>query len=77
MLIDQILEKKAALANLKPALANLNVDDLDIDKLKTFPKDLKKLSYVVENDDVKKTVYDDLFKKVSIQTLFRLMIVVI
>ena len=77
MLIDQILEKKAALANLKPALANLNVDDLDIDKLKTFPKDLKKLSNVVENDDVKKTVYDDLFKKVSIQTLFRLMIVVI
>ena len=47
---------------LKSNLANLKteVDKLDIDKLTPVPNDLAKLSNVVENDVVKKTVYDKL-----------------
>ena len=43
---------------LKTNLANLKteVDKLDIDKLVTVPSDLSKLSNVVKNDVVKKTV---------------------
>ena len=41
------------------------VDKLDIDKLVSFPVDLSKLSDVIENDVVKKTVYDKLFAKVN------------
>ena len=43
---------------LKTNLANLKteVDKLDIDKLATVPVDLSKLSSVVKNDVVKKTV---------------------
>ena len=41
------------------------VHKLDVDKLKPVPFDLKKLSHVVENDVVKKTVYDELVKKVN------------
>ena len=55
--------KRFDLANLK-----LDVNDLDIDKLKTIPVDLSKLSNVVKKD-VKKTVFDELVKKVNaIQT---------
>ena len=43
---------KANLANLKT-----EVDKLDIDKLVPVPTDLSKLSNVVKNDAVKKTVY--------------------
>ena len=39
------------------------VDNLDIDKIKTVPADLSKLSNVVVNDVVKKTVYDKLVTK--------------
>ena len=41
-------------------LANLKTeaDKLDIDKLVPVPVDLSKLSHVVKNDVVKKTVYD-------------------
>ena len=41
-------------------MANLKteVDKLDVDKLTTVPVDLSKLSNVVNNDVVKKTVYD-------------------
>ena len=53
--------KKTDLANLKS-----NFDKLDIDKLKTVPVDLRTLSNVVNNDRVKKTVYDKLVKKVKI-----------
>ena len=44
---------------LKTNLANLKteVDKLDIDKLAPIPADLNKLSNVVKNDVVKKTVY--------------------
>ena len=34
------------------------VDEIDIDKLKTAPTDLAKLTNAVENDLVKKTVYN-------------------
>ena len=52
---------------LKTNLANLKteVDKLDIDKLVPIPNDLSKLSNVVKNDVVKKTVYDKLVAKVN------------
>ena len=52
---------------LKINLANLKteVDKLDIDKLAPVPVDLSKLSDVVKNDVVKKTVYDQLVAKVN------------
>ena len=51
---------KANLASLKT-----EVDKLDIDKLAPVPVDLSKLSDVVKNDVVKKTVYDKLVAKVN------------
>ena len=52
---------------LKTNLANLKteVDKLDIDKLVPVPVDLSKLSNVVKNEVVKKTVYDKLVAKVN------------
>ena len=52
---------------LKTNLANLKteVDKLDIDKLAPVPVDLSKLSDVVKNDAVKKTVHDKLAAKVN------------
>ena len=52
---------------LKTNLANLKteVGKLDIDKLATVLVDLSKLSNVVKNDVVKKTVYDNLVAKVD------------
>ena len=52
---------------LKTNLPNLKteVDQLDIDKLATVPADLSKLSDVVKNDVVKKTMYDKLVTKVD------------
>ena len=52
---------------LKTNLANLKteVGKLDIDKLAPVPVDLSKLSDVVKNDVVKKTVYDKLVAKVD------------
>ena len=52
---------------LKTNLANLKteVDKLDIDKLVPVSVDLSKLSDVVKNDVVKKTVYDKLVAKVD------------
>ena len=41
------------------------VDQLDIDKLIPATVDLSKLSDVVKNNAVKKTKYDELFKKVD------------
>ena len=46
------------------------VDKLDVGKFKPVPVDLKKLSDVAEKEFVKKTVYDELVKKVdAIQTI--------
>ena len=52
---------------LKTNLANLKtkVDKLGIDKLVTIPNHLSKLSNVVKNDIVKKTVYDKLVTKIN------------
>ena len=52
---------------LKSNLASLKteVDKLDIDKLVPVPVDLSKLSDVVKNDVVKKTVYNKLVAKVD------------
>ena len=52
---------------LKPNLASLKtkVDKLDIEKLAPVPVDLSKLSDVVKNDVVKKSVYDKLAAKVN------------
>ena len=52
---------------LKTNLANLKteVDKLDIEKLVPIPNDLSRLSNVVKNDVVKKTVYDKLVAKVN------------
>ena len=52
---------------LKTNLNNLKteVDILDIDQLATVPVDLSKLSNVVKNDIVKKTVYDKLVAKLN------------
>ena len=46
---------------LKTNLANLKteIDKLDIDKLVPISTDLSKLRYVVKNDVVKKTIYDN------------------
>ena len=43
----------------------MDVDDIDTDKFKTVPTDLCKLSNAVNNNAIKKTVYDELVKKVS------------
>ena len=52
---------------LKSNLAGLKteIDKLDIDKLVLVPFDLSKLSNVVKNDVVKKTIYDKLVAKVN------------
>ena len=52
---------------LKTKLASLKteVDKLEIDKLAPVPVDLSKLSDVVKNDVVKKTVYNKLVAKVD------------
>ena len=52
---------------LKSNLSNLktDVDKLDIDKLIPIPNDLSKLSNVVKNNVVKKTVYNKLVAKVN------------
>ena len=55
---------KADLASLKASN-----DKLDTGKLKTSPADLIKLSKVVENNVVKKTVHNDLVKKLMLLRL--------
>ena len=56
---------------LKSNLASLKteVDKLDIDKLVPVPVDLSKLSDVVKDDAVKKTVHDKLVPKVIVLML--------
>ena len=52
---------------LKSNLASLKTEihQLDVDKSVTVPVDLSKLSDVVKNDVVKKTVYDKLVAKIN------------
>ena len=53
---------------MKPNLANLkaDVDEKDVEKLQTVLVDLSKLHNDVNNNFVKKTVYDKLVAKVDI-----------
>ena len=44
------------------------MDKIDVDKLKTTPTDLDRLSNLVKNDVVKKTVYNTSIKVTSIET---------
>ena len=63
--MHQNLLKRNDLGNLK-----LDVDDLDIDKFKIVLVYLSNVSNIVKNDVVKKTVYEELAKKVNaIQTI--------
>ena len=57
----------ASSSALKTNLGSLKtkVDKLDIDKLVPVPVDLSKLSDIVKNDVIKKTVYDKLVAKVN------------
>ena len=43
----------------------VKVDKIDVDNLNTVPIDLNKLSNVVNNEVIKKAVYDKLFAKVN------------
>ena len=54
------LAAKFDLASLKA-----EVDKIDVDKIKTVPIDLSKLNNVVNNEVVKKTMYDKLFANVD------------
>ena len=65
--IKNILHVDTSIFALKSKLASLKteVDKLDIDKLASVPVDLSKLSDIVKNDVVKKTVYDKLVAKVN------------
>ena len=54
------MEKKSDLTSLK-----VEVDKIDADKLKTVPVDLSKVSNVVNNDVVKKIVYNKEVAKVN------------
>ena len=42
------------------------LDELDVDRLKLVPTDLKKLRDAVDKEVVKKDVYDELVKKVHV-----------
>ena len=55
---------------LKTNLANLKteVDKLDVDKLVPVPTDLSKLSNVVKNDVIKKTVYNTKITEIENKT---------
>ena len=54
------LSAKSDLASLKA-----QVDEIDVDKLNTVPVDLSKLNNVVNNDVIKKTLYNKLVTKVN------------
>ena len=51
--------------NCQQNLIELELDKIDVDKLRTVPVDLSKLRNVVNNGVVKKTVYNKLVAKVN------------
>ena len=65
--IKDILHVDTSSFALKTNLANLKteLDKLDIEKLLPVPTDLSKLSNIMKNNVVKKTVYDKLVAKVD------------
>ena len=58
--VDKLQKITSGSNNLKSKL-----DKLDVKKLEPVPVDLKKLSDVVNNETVNKTVYDELVNKVN------------
>ena len=60
-------EIDASNISLKPHLASskTELENINVDKLRTVPVDLSKLSNVGNNDVVKKTAYDKLVSKVN------------
>ena len=58
------LKEQQALIHL-PYSLKTKVENVDVDKLKTAPADLSKLSNLVDHDVVKKTVYYKLVTKVK------------
>ena len=58
--VNTLVKVQSGLNDLKT-----QIGDLDVDKLKTVPIDLKKLNDVVSKEVVKKTVYNKLNKKVN------------
>ena len=58
------LKEQQALIHL-PSSLKTKVENVDVDKLKTAPADLSKLSNLVDHDVVKKTVYYKLVTKVK------------
>ena len=58
--INELVNFPTSLNNLKTKL-----DDLDVEKLKTVPIELKKLSDAVDNDLVKNTKFNTLKTKVN------------
>ena len=65
--IENISQVEASSFALKSNLASLKAEvyKLNIDKLPPVPVDLSKLSDVVKNDVIEKTVYDKLATKVN------------
>ena len=65
--VKNVLHNDTSSFSLKSNLAILKteVDKLDVDKLVPVLVDLSKLSDVVKNDVVKKTVYDKLVAKIN------------
>ena len=62
----QIQRKQRELLHLiTTSKLKVEVDKIDVDKLETVPVDLSKLSNVVNNEVVKKTVYDKIAAKVN------------
>ena len=58
VLIHQILLKRDCLASSKYKVGKLGIDELE-----TVPIGLSKLSNTINNDTVKKTIYDELVKE--------------
>ena len=59
------------MTNVPTSLNNLKtkVDDLDVGKSKTVPVELKKLSNLVDNEDVKNTKFNTL--KIKVNNLYK------
>ena len=65
--VKEAIDIDTSMRVLKKDLASLTtkVNDLDVNKLKTFFVNLSKISSLVDNDVVKKNAYDELVTKVS------------
>ena len=62
---DTMVDTSKLAAKFDLASLKAKIDEIDLEKLKTAPVDLSKISNVVNNDAVKKTVHDKLVAKVN------------